>query len=285
MNYMDCHTHSSFSPDGKNSLEEMCEKAVNLGISVLSVTDHCDCNFWYPADHYFKDTDGVTDLMMYGSGNYSNKSIEKQKSLQEKYRGKLSLLCGIELGQPLQNEEKAEEIAENSDLDFIIGSHHQNQGKDDFYYIDYNKMDRQEIYFLMEEYFCQVLDMCKWGKFDVLGHLTYPLRYICGDCGIEFDLSRYNDIIEEIFKTLIEKGKGIEINTSGLRQKIGKTLPGIEYVKMFREMGGEIITLGSDAHCTEDIGKGIPEGIEIAGQAGFKYVAYFQNRKPVFVKI
>ena len=285
MNYMDCHTHSSFSPDGKNSLEEMCEKAVNLGISVLSVTDHCDCNFWYPADHYFKDTDGVTDLMMYGSGNYSNKSIEKQKSLKEKYRGKLSLLCGIELGQPLQNEEKAEEIAENSDLDFIIGSHHQNQGKDDFYYIDYNKMDRQEIYFLMEEYFCQVLDMCKWGKFDVLGHLTYPLRYICGDCGIEFDLSRYNDIIEEIFKTLIEKGKGIEINTSGLRQKIGKTLPGIEYVKMFREMGGEIITLGSDAHCTEDIGKGIPEGIEIAGQAGFKYVAYFQNRKPVFVKI
>ena len=285
MNLIDCHTHTNFSPDGSSTAEQMCVKAMELGLTAYAITDHCDCNFWYPAEHYFKDTQGVIDLMMYGSGKYANDSIAEQLKLKEKYYGKLNLLCGIELGQPLQNPDKAEEMVSNSNLDFIIGSHHQNMGKDDFYYIDYKKMDTQEMYFLIEEYFTQILDMCKWGKFDVLGHLTYPLRYICGDCGIEFDLKRYDAVIEEIFKVLVQNGKGIEINTSGLRQKYGRTLPELKYVQLFKEKGGEIITIGSDAHCSDDLGKGISEGIEIAKQAGFEYISYFKNRKPQFLKI
>ena len=94
-----------------------------------------------------------------------------------------------------------------------------------------------------------------------------------------------DDIIEEIFKVIIQNGKGIEINTSGLRQKYGDVFPSFKYIKLYRELGGEIITIGSDSHTTEDLGKGIPEGISLAEKAGFTYVSYFIKRKPCFIKI
>lgn len=284
-NLEDMHTHTSFSPDAKSSPEDMLKRAVELGLAAYAVTDHCDCNFWYPAEHYFSDTSEAFDVEMYGSGEYSAQSIKAQQELKEKYKGKINFLCGIELGQPLQNIEMVEQVVSRPELDFIIGSHHQNKGKEDFYFIEYNKMDTSEIYALLDDCFRETLGMCKWGKFDVLGHLTYPLRYIEGEYGIEIDLRRYEDIIREIFCTLIHNGKGIEINTSGLRQKYSRTFPTFEYVRLYRELGGEIITVGSDAHCAADIGKGIADGAELARQAGFRYLAYFKNRKPEFLTL
>ena len=137
----------------------------------------------------------------------------------------------------------------------------------------------------MEKYFNETYKLCKWGKFDVLGHLTYTLRYIEGDNGIKVDMKPYEEIIRESLKLIIQNGKGIEINTSGLRQKYGKTFPDYEWVKIYRELGGEILSLGSDSHCPEDIGKGIADGAEIALQAGFEYLCYFKERKPNFIKI
>lgn len=281
---IDLHTHTGFSPDGKGAVEESLKKAETLGLAAFAVTDHCDCNFWHKAEHYGNPSE-MKDVDMYGAGEYALKSIDAQTAAKEKFSDRINLLCGIELGQPLQYLPKAELIAADKRLDFIIGSHHQNKGRDDFYWIEYDKLDICEIHALLNEYFTQVLEMCKWGKFDVLGHLTYPLRYIEGDCKIPIDLSRYEDIIREIFCTLISNGKGIEINTSGYRQKYGKPLPDLEYVKLYRSLGGKILTLGSDAHCAEDIGKGIAEGAELAKAAGFEYLTYFKERKPVFLKI
>lgn len=279
----DLHTHTNFSPDAESTPEQMCDRAAELGLAAYAITDHCDCNFWYPPKDCESTT--ATDAEMYGAGRYANASIDRQTSLKETYADRLNLLCGIELGQPLQNLEKAEEIASRSELDFIIGSHHQNAGENDFYWIGYDKLDSSEIYRLLDDCFAQTYDMCKWGKFDVLGHLTYPLRYICGEYGISVDMKRYGDIIREIFCTLIHSGKGIEINTSGLRQKYGLTFPTLDYIKLYRELGGEIITLGSDAHCAADIGKGIFEGAELAKAAGFKYISYFKERKPMFMRL
>lgn len=279
----DLHTHTNFSPDAESTPEQMCGRAAELGLAAYAITDHCDCNFWYPLENCESTT--ATDAEMYGAGEYANASIDCQTALKEKYSGRLNLLCGIELGQPLQNPERAEEIASRPELDFIIGSHHQNAGENDFYWIEYDKLDSSEIYRLLDDYFCQVYEMSKWGKFDVLGHLTYPLRYICGEYGIDIDMKRYDDVIREIFCTLIHSGKGIEINTSGLRQKYGLTFPTLDYIKLYRELGGEIITLGSDAHCAADIGKGIFEGAELAKAAGFKYISYFKERKPTFMRL
>lgn len=156
------------------------------------------------------------------------------------------------------------------------------RGYDDFYYLDYKK-DNPD--YLMRLYFEELLEMAEWGKFDVLGHLTYPLRYIEGDFGIKIDMDVYNPIIEKIFLTLIKNGMGIEINTSGLRQKIGVTLPSEKYVKMYRDLGGEIITIGSDAHNTENLGMGIDKGIIIAKNCGFDKIYYYDHRKPVSINI
>ena len=101
----------------------------------------------------------------------------------------------------------------------------------------------------------------------------------------DIELERYNEITDEIFKVLVANGKALEINTSGLRQPIGKTMPTENYVRRFKELGGEFLTLGSDAHFTQHVGAGIDEGYAIAERCGFEYVTYFENRKPVKVKI
>ncbi|MBR1864716.1 MAG: histidinol-phosphatase HisJ family protein [Ruminococcus sp.] len=287
---MDLHTHTSFSPDAESSLKEMAQRAQELGLRCFAVTDHCDVNFWHPFSHYFPGkTEGeITDAMMYGSGRYALDSIAAQHELKEKLAlsgSEMKFFAGVEMGQPLQNEEMALKLAEDPRLDFIIGSHHMNMGVDDFYYLDYGRMSAQELNSLMTDCFEQMLEMCRWGKFDVLGHLTYPLRYISGEYGIELSLDPYEEIIREIFCTLIRNGKGIEINTSGLRQKYGRTFPELRYVKLYKELGGQILTVGSDAHRTGDLGKGIPEGIELARAAGFEYLTCFERHEPFFVKI
>ena len=283
-NLLDLHSHSSFSPDAKDGAELMCERAKELGLFAYALTDHCDCNFWLPADEWERENARAltVDREMYGVRDYARASIKTVSALKEKYP---FLLCGIELGQPLQNPAAAAEICAMRELDLIIGSHHMNAGRDDFYWLDYGSMDIGEIYALMSDYFTQICEMCTRADFDVLGHLTYPLRYITGECGIELDMSRFYEQIREIFRRLIGRGKGIEINTSGLRQRYGRLLPDREYVKMYRECGGEILTLGSDAHCAADIAKGIDEGAELARECGFKYTAYFERREARFMSL
>ena len=263
LNLIDLHTHSNFSPDAKSSLLDMCKRAEEIGLFAYAVTDHCDVNFWDKADDK-----NIIDFDMYGSGEYALKSVEEVTKLKDQFP---NLICGIELGQPLQNLDKSELITNDSRLDF--------------YYGKYEHMNICLIEHMLTRCYVEMLEMCKWGNFDVLGHLTYPLRYITGECGIQVDMSKFDDIIGEIFKVLIQNGKGIEINTSGLRQKYGKTFPDFRYVKMYKELGGEILTVGSDAHCIKDLGKGINIGFEIAKQSEFKYVTYYKNRKPEFLKI
>lgn len=281
----DMHTHSSFSPDAESDISLMCERAARLGLAAYAVTDHCECDLWLPAEEVSDRPEELTDREMYGARDYAPASIAAQLEMKKLYGERLGLICGIELGQPMRNIAAAERISSDPALDLIIGSHHRNAGKDDFYWLEYDKMEISEIYALMDDYFEQVLEMCGWQGFDVLGHLTYPLRYICGEYGIPLDLRRYEGIIKDIFRTLALSGRGIEINTSGLRQKYGLTFPHLEYVKLFREMGGEIITLGSDAHRAEDIGKGIAEGAQLAKAAGFKRVAVFIKRRAEFIEL
>ena len=155
-----------------------------------------------------------------------------------------------------------------------------NAGKPDFYYIEYDKMDISDIHALLEEYFCEILQMCRHDCFDTLGHLTYPLRYIEGEYGIKPEMHRFDDIIREIFCTVIQNGRAIEINTSGYRQKYSKPFPEEKYLRLYRELGGELITIGSDAHRLSDIGAGIDQGEELLRSCGFRYLTLFKGRKP-----
>ena len=173
-NYIDCHTHTQFSVDSDADIIGMIEKAMSLGLSAYAVTDHCECNRWYSEEHYPDET----TYRYFDFGRDFENSVTAVTKLKEKYDGKLNLICGVEMGQGNQVPEIAEKIVSDKRLDLVIGSIHQLPKTEDFAFIEYDKMTVEEMEKLLEKYFMEVYNLSKWGKFDILGHLTYPLRYI-----------------------------------------------------------------------------------------------------------
>ncbi len=279
---IDCHTHTHNSFDAANeTVRERCEKAIELGLCAMAITDHCEANRFYPKDNYSPGhSKNGEDEYNYKKA-YEN-SVEETTAAKEDFNDKFALICGIELGQATADDKAADIICKDGRVDFIIGSMHELPGREDFYFIDYSK---ENVPKLMEENFNEIYKLCKQNKFDVLGHLTYALRYIEGEQKIKVDILKYKDIIAEIFKEVIKNGKGIEINTSGLRQAYGNTFPTPEYVKLYKDLGGKIITFGSDSHSTADLGAGISQAIGIAKNAGFEKAAYYIKHQPHFIDI
>ncbi len=267
MFFADYHTHSHLSPDGENTIAELCRSAIGAGLSELCITDHSDVNGWngtpydFPLEEFF---------------------VEFAEA-KEEFGGRLKLISGSEVGQATQNKEAAQKLYRDPRYDFIIGSLHNLADELDFYLLPYPDMDTCHSY--IRRYFAELLDFVNFTGFDVLGHLSYPLRYMRGRGSMDIDFSGYYDEIRTIFKALIENGNGIEINTSGLRQELGSTMPSPDLVKLYRECGGEIITVGSDAHQAHHIGAGIREGYDILRSSGFKYVTVYSKREPKFIKI
>lgn len=274
----DLHIHTNCSPDADSSAthEAVCERALQLGLSHIAITDHCDCNYWLSEQEGDYPEWRLCDREMFGARGYARQSIERAAQLKERYP---FLLCGVELGQPLQAADVAAEISALPQLDFIIASLHMNDGCNDFYWLDYGKMSAEEIHILLRNYFCEVYEMTCRTDFDALAHLTYPMRYICGRSGIAVDIEEYYDIISEIFRKLTERGKALEINTSGLYNGFGFTMPDEKLVKFYCENGGELVTFGSDAHKADKVGAGIEAGYELARSCGVKYSVYFQKRE------
>ena len=262
----DCHNHSHCSPDGDHSVEAMGARAGELGLYAWTLTDHCECQNW--------------------TGRYRprvERAWEEMKA--PRLPEGLRFYRGIELGQPNQDPLHAREALAGRDYDFVIGSIHNIRGYEDFFYLDYSKEPADFVDRVLSAYWEEELEVIEWGDFDSLGHLTYPLRYIQGDHGIPVDLSKHRERIDAIFQALIEKGKALELNTSGLRQKIGRTLPDLPLLRRYRELGGKLVTLGSDAHCTGDLGKGIDEGMELLKEAGFGEFALYVKRQPVLLPL
>jgi len=264
----DYHTHTScFSPDGRSTVDELCQSAVQTGLRELCITDHYDVNGWNGEPYDFSE----------------DEYYETLSEARERYGGELLLLIGREIGQATQNRELAERISSDPRLDFVIGSLHNLAGYDDFYFLDYPDIERCRT--LTELYLSELRELILLGGFDVLGHLGYPLRYIRGRAGLDFDYSGYLTEISGLYRLLISSGKGIEVNTSGLRQAFGQTMPSFDLIELYRQCGGEIITIGSDAHAAQDVGAGIAEGQEMLRAAGFEYFTVYRGRKPSFVKL
>ena len=277
---IDCHTHTAVSPDAAGDALSSYRQAVNLGLKALAITEHVEANRPEGPENYT--TVHTSDEHYFYNRDIFHKSMETNILTASKAVSDTVFINGTELGQPTHNFEFADEVVSDERLDFVIGSMHELKGRDDFAFLDYKKDDPDSI---LAEYFEEILSMVRWGKFDVLGHLTYPLRYICGEQGIPVDIMKHEAIIRTIFTAVASMDKCIEINTSGLRQDYGKTFPDTNLVKLYRECGGKIISLGSDAHKTTDIGKGIKEGMEIAGAAGFSKIYYFKKHVPYGISI
>ncbi len=262
MYYVDYHTHSKNSFDGYETVEDMAKRARETGLREICITDHYECSYDHvPMKFGFEDT--KVEIAALG-GNAG-----------------IMVRYGIEIGQMHVEPDVCRRIIERNDFDFIIGSVHNITGDLDLYYVDYTKKRASALF---EEYLCELQKLASTADYDVIGHITYPLRYMARD-GVSFDLAPYADKIDSILKTVIERKKGIEVNASGLRQEIGDTMPPIEIVRRYRELGGKIITVGSDAHRCRDIGSGIPEAVDIVCRAGFSEITVFEKRRPRYIKI
>ena len=262
----DVHMHCGFSNDSETRPEDMVESAIAKGLSVICFTDHYD-----------KDNLDWGDEAIFDVESYFQKMIE----LQVEYRDQIDIRIGAEIGMQPYLAEYYQNFMAQHPFDFVIGSVHSVLEHDvalDFFQ-KHSDPEGYKIYF--EE---MLQDVQKIKSYDVLGHLDYIVRYSNqGSKG--FDLNDYMDIIEEILKQVIAHGKGIEMNMSGLKYGLGAPHPQPEIIKRYRELGGEIITVGADGHIPEHIAYDYHLADDILKSCGFKYYTEFKGRKPLFVKI
>lgn len=258
----DFHMHTSFSTDSQMSPEEVIKRAVELGLKTICITDHQDIDFPEPGF--------LVDFEKY---------FEVLPRLQEQYKEQIDVRIGVELGLQLHLKEQLEKIEKNYPFDFILGSIHVLDGVDP-HCGGYFATRTDEAGF--QEAFERTLDNIRYIKcFDVLGHMDYVVRY-GHEKATHYSYQKYADVIDEILRTLIQDGKGLELNTAGLKYGIGFAHPHTDVLKRYRELGGEIITVGSDAHKPEHLAYEFAAAKEILKDAGFKYYTEFRQRKPYF---
>ncbi len=268
----DTHVHSDNSFDGESSVREICEAAVNKRLSAVIITDHME----------------APEIALGDKSQFGNmlkqikKSMDDVEELSREYKGKLKLLKGMELGEPMHEPKLTEKALKLGDFDFILASIHNNRNTEDFYYLDFNEENFEG---LLATYFDELLETAVNAEFDSLAHLTYPLRYIYERTDIKPDMDKYSEIIDEIFSALIKRKKALEINTSGLFKPIGTTLPDIKLIKRFKELGGKYVTVGSDAHNSKKLAQGVEKGIETAKICGFEYYTVYEKHEPRLVEI
>lgn len=272
MLYCDIHTHSDNSFDAKNSVDAMCRAAIERGLYALAVTDHCEAEYICCGED-----------CEFGSFDHRiPQSIRDINSAKEKYKHQLKLLCGLELGEPMHDPEQTRHALQYGEFDFILASVHNLRGCEDFYFLDYKTVDVNAV---LRQYFDELLETAGFEHFDSLSHLTYPLRYIVEREGYYPDLTPFSNQIDAIFRLLADRKKALEINVSGLFKPIGRTLPDLPLVKRFRELGGEFVTIGSDAHSDDMVGKGIAQGVAIAQAAGFTHYTIYEKHQPILIPI
>lgn len=259
------HTHTDNSFDGNHSAMYMCECAVMAGLRALAITDHVEIDLFAQGEY----------------DRWARQSYFETAKARAAFSGRLTVFSGVELGEAIYDIPTAEALLDTLHYDFVIGSIHNLPGEEDFYFLDVDNTTDEEIREILNEYFDEERKLAEWGKTDTIGHLTYPLRYICGEHGRKVDLRDYSEQIENVLRAIIRSGIALEINTSGLFQKIQSTLPGEEIVSLYRRLGGELITIGSDAHYGEHLGRGIRDGMALAERCGFRKLTIFQNREPI----
>lgn len=264
----DYHVHTFFSGDSEADCVKIIENAISLNMKYICVTDHLD--FDYPNDMNH-------DFILDGDKYYNH-----MKELAKKYSKKISISIGVETGLGPNYSTRLNNFISANNFDFIIGSSHVVNGKDPYYPEYFNNRSDFDAF---SEYFQSILDNLKFcNNFDVYGHIDYVVRYSPNKIK-NYSYTLFKDIIDEILVTLINMNKGIEINTGGFRTGINAPNPSIDIIKRYKELGGEIITLGSDAHTPELIGNRFNLAVDILKDCNFNYYTIFINRKPIFIKL
>ncbi len=265
--YIDSHLHTSFSGDSETPPRAQIERACALGMQALCVTDHQD--FEFPA--------GDISFLL-DTGEY----FSALSRLKTEYQEKIRLGIGVELGLQTNIKTDLAAYAASCPFDFIIGSVHASRGMDPYYPEFFEGLSEESAY---RSYFEDELENFRaYDCFDVAGHLDFVVRY-GPNKNRYYSYEKFSDILDEILRTLIGKGKGIECNTAGLRAGLGHPNPTEDILKRYRELGGEILTIGSDAHQPDYIGYSFDRAGALLKACGFRYYSVFHGRKPEFLPL
>ena len=265
----DYHLHTSFSSDSESPMEEMIRHAVSLGLKTTCFTEHHDIDYPVNPDGF----DFLLDLPSY------KEEIFKMK---EHYQDQIEINYGVELGLMPTTLDQCAAFVKDEPFDFIIGSTH---------IVDF--MDPYDaIYFEtyparlgLAHYFEDILkNISSFNHYCVYGHLDYAARYI-KDPSFEFHYRDYSDLLDAILKMIIENGKGIEVNTAGLKYGMSDPNPHHEIIKRYMELGGEIITIGSDGHCPKHMAYDFCKLPDFLSNLGIRYYTVFRDKKPEFIKL
>ena len=263
----DCHMHSSFSVDSEMNHVEACETSIKLGLSGIAFTDHLDLDypesdesFNFDFNDYFK---ALTDI-------------------KAEYKGRLNVLRAVEAGIQPHVLDETLKIVDSFPFDYVLASVHVIGGIDPYqreYYKGKSKLEAYERY-LEEIYFM----ITQFESFNMVGHFEYIIRYSqYADKTLRY--VDHSDIFDSILKELIKQGRGFELNTGTYRDPSIPAEYDFEVLKRYRELGGELICLGSDAHRTVHIGLRFDYYAQMIRNAGFTYTVHFENRKPVWDKL
>lgn len=266
----DYHTHSFFSGDSKSPMEDMVSQALRLGLTHICFTEHYDPDYVYPPGE-----EGMFEL---NTDAYLYELIK----LKNKYRGQIEISFGVELGLQPHLKKLLAQYSKSYDFDFIIGSSHICNKKDPYYPDFFQNRSEDEAH---HEYFESVFECVKTlPYFDVYGHLDYVVRY--GPTkNNHYTYQKHADIFDKILTELIDNEKGIEINTGGFRAGLAQPNPCTDILKRYRELGGEIITVGSDAHEPQNVAADFDRACDILKECGFRYYCIFQKHIPEYLRL
>jgi len=259
----DFHMHTRVSFDGKDTGEAMAKAAKEAGLKEICFTDHLDY-----------DPSGQMQGLAFDTAAYNREYDQLEVP-------GLTIRRGMEFGMTVDNRELLRQDLKRRPFDFVLGSIHFVDSLDVYFkpYWQDKTIFQAERRYLEDTLACVQLH----EDYDVLAHLTYIAKARSHPAPRPVPFQEHRELIDEILRTVASKGKGLEINTSGM-DRCGDYLPGAEYLRRFKELGGEIVTIGSDAHQTVRVGQYAFEVCDILKDI-FGYVCTFENRHPVFHKL
>ncbi len=261
----DYHVHTRFSLDSEASMATACQAAMAAGIQEIAFTDHLDFG---PDDSpgYFRKLEYLAAI----------------EGCRVRYGDQLTVRAGVEVGEPHIFAERAFGIIDGQDFDIVLGSAHYAMGMQAAWMEGFFEQPLREAY---RSYFKQVVGLAAEGDFDVLAHIDLVKRD-ARNFGRAYDGPEpYGDMIRTALRSIVERGKGIELNTSPLRHGQPAPCPSLEILRWYRELGGEILTIGSDAHSPAAVGADCDSAIDMAKSAGFEYLTCFRKRALGWIRI
>jgi histidinol-phosphatase (PHP family) len=270
---LDYHLHSTCSVDGISTIAQYCRCAAEQKFIEIGFCEHADFD---PRDR--------------GCGFFDYTFFHRQiKAQRERYGDSLAIRAAVEVTYQASLEKEIRAFLESKELDYVVGSVHlvedgqgwaivSEEGRCERYFT------RRSVREAYQPYLAEMRRAVESDLFDLIGHLDLVKRYGVRYYG-PFAPSLFAAEVREILKLAVERGVGLEINTSGLRQAPRETYPGLEVLRWYRELGGQVLTVGSDAHSVKDLGKGIAEALGLAREAGFDAVTLFEKREPRRLKI